>query len=69
LTRPSSPPEKNARHESIDDHVGSHSTILTGQLPLKHWCGWINNPARVDALLDHLVHIAYHVMMNSESLQ
>jgi len=39
--------EEGARHdllEVIDDLAGSRSTILTSQLPIEHWHGWINDP-------------------------
>ena len=64
--------EENARHdllEVIDDRAGSRSTILTSQLPVEHWHGWINDPTLADALLDRLVHNAYRIMMKGESLR
>ncbi|WP_446940175.1 ATP-binding protein, partial [Pseudomonas aeruginosa] len=66
------PLEENARHdllEVIDDRAGSRSTILTSQLPVEHWHGWINDPTLADALLDRLVHNAYRIMMKGESLR
>ena len=64
--------EENARHdllEVIDDRAGSRSTILTSQLPVEHWHGWINDPTLADALLDRLVHNAYRIVMKGESLR
>lgn len=64
--------EESARHdllEVIDDRAGSRSTILTSQLPVDHWHGWINDPTLADALLVRLVHNAYRVVMNGESLR
>ncbi|RJG14582.1 AAA family ATPase [Pseudomonas cavernicola] len=66
------PLEENARHdllEVIDDRAGSRSTILTSQLPVEHWHGWINDPTLADALLDRLVHNAYRIVMKGESLR
>lgn len=66
------PLEENARHdllEVIDDRAGSRSTILTSQLPVDHWHGWINDPTLADALLDRLVHNAYRIVMKGESLR
>jgi len=64
--------EENARHdllEVIDDRAGSRSTVLTSQLPVDHWHGWINDPTVADALLDRLVHSAYRIVMKGESLR
>jgi len=66
------PLEDNARHdllEVIDDRAGSRSTVLTSQLPVDHWHGWINDPTVADALLDRLVHSAYRIVMKGESLR
>ena len=66
------PLEENARHdllEVIDDRAGSRSTVLTSQLPVDHWHGWINDPTVADALLDRLVHSAYRIVMKGESLR
>jgi len=53
----------------IDERAGNRSTILTSQLPLEHWHGWINDPALADAILDRLVHNAYRLTMKGESLR
>ena len=45
------------------------STVLTSQLPVDHWHGWINDPTVADALLDRLVHRAYRIVMKGESLR
>lgn len=66
------PLEDNARHdllEVIDDRAGTRSTVLTSQLPVDHWHGWINDPTVADALLDRLVHSAYRIVMKGESLR
>ena len=55
------PQEENTRHDLlkvIDDCTGSRSTVLTSQLPVNHWHGWINDPTVADALLDRLVYSA-----------
>ncbi|MCP1489768.1 DNA replication protein DnaC [Pseudomonas fluorescens] len=66
------PLEENARHdllEVIADRAGSRSTVLTSQLSVDHWHGWINDPTVADALLDRLVHSAYRIVMKGESLR
>ena len=66
------PLEEGARHdllEVIDDRAGSRSTILTSQLPIEHWHGWINDPTLADAILDRLVHNAYRINLKGESMR
>lgn len=50
--------------ELLDDRVGTHSTIVLGQMPVKDWHGFINDPALADALLDRLVHSSLKVSRN-----
>lgn len=62
----------NARHdllEVINNRAGSQSTVMTSQLLVEHWHGWVNGPTVADALLDRLVHSAYRVVMKGESLR
>jgi DNA replication protein DnaC len=35
--------------EMIDDHAGTHATIITSQLPIKHWHEWIGDATVADA--------------------
>ena len=55
--------------EIVDDRAGERATIVTHQLPVEHWHGWINDPTLADALLDRLVHNAYRIVMKGESLR
>ncbi len=66
------PLDQSARHdllEIIDDRVGSRSTIITSQLPIDHWHGWLNDPTVADAILDRLVHQSYRLTLKGESLR
>jgi DNA replication protein DnaC len=66
------PLDQTARHdllEVIDDRVGSRSTIITSQLPIEHWHGWLNDPTVADAILDRLVHQSYRLTLKGESLR
>jgi DNA replication protein len=40
--------------ELLDDRVGGASTIVAGQMPVKEWHAFINDPALADAILDRL---------------
>jgi DNA replication protein DnaC len=59
-----------ARHdllEVIDDRVGTRSTLITSQVPIDHWHGWLNDPTLADALLDRLVHRSHRLTLKGES--
>lgn len=55
--------------ELLDDRVGTHSTIVLGQMPVKEWHGFINDPALADALLDRLVHSSLKIALKGESMR
>ena len=45
------------------------STIITSQLPVKHWHEIIGNPTLADAILDRLVHNAYMIDLKGDSMR
>lgn len=45
--------------EILEDRHGKVSTVITSQLPLSKWHGYIGEPTIADAILDRLVHSAY----------
>lgn len=55
--------------ELLDDRVGTNSTIVMGQMPVKEWHGFINDPALADAILDRLVHSSVKIALKGESLR
>lgn len=55
--------------ELLDDRVGSGSTIVAGQLPIKGWHNFINDPAMADAILDRLIHSSLKLTLKGESLR
>lgn len=57
--------------EIIDARHNTASTIMTSQLPVKHWHEVIGNPSLADAILDRLVHNAYIIDLgpNVDSLR
>ncbi|MDY1048872.1 ATP-binding protein [Pseudomonas coleopterorum] len=62
----------DARHdllEVIDNRTGSRSTVMTSQLLVEHWHGWVNDLTIADALLDRLVHSASRVVIKGEPLR
>lgn len=52
--------------EVIDDRYEIRSTIITSQLPAKHWHEFIGNETVADALCDRLVHNAYKIDLNGK---
>jgi DNA replication protein DnaC len=54
--------------ELCDDRYQRRSIILTSQLPLAHWHEQIGDPTLADSILDRLVHNAYRIELNGESM-
>jgi DNA replication protein DnaC len=55
--------------EICDDRYQRRSMILTSQLPLAHWHEQIGDPSIADSILDRLVHNAYRIELNGESMR
>ena len=48
---------------------GVRSTVVTSQLPVKAWYDSIGDPALADSILDRLIHRAYEIPMEGESMR
>lgn len=55
--------------EIFEDRYGNHSTLVTSQLPVDRWHDVIGDPTLADAILDRLVHSAYRVPLDGESMR
>lgn len=55
--------------ELLDDRHGQRSTLVTSQLPVEHWHEVIGDPTLADAILDRLVHSAYRITLQGESMR
>jgi len=55
--------------EILEDRHNLQSTIITSQLPVKHWHEIIGNPTLADAILDRLVHNAYKIDLKGDSMR
>ena len=55
--------------EICDDRYERRSLILTSQVPLAHWHEQIGDPTIADSILDRIVHNAYRVELNGESMR
>jgi DNA replication protein DnaC len=66
---PMGPAERNDLLELLDDRVGTHSTIITSQLPVKAWHTYLNDPTLADAILDRIVHSSHRIDLKGKSLR
>ena len=55
--------------EILEDRYEIHPTLITSQLPVKHWHEMIGNATLADAILDRLVHHAYQINLKGESMR
>jgi DNA replication protein DnaC len=55
--------------EILDDRHGLGSTLITSQFPVDQWHGVINDVTVADAILDRLVHNAYRIKLEGESMR
>jgi len=62
-------PARSDLLEILDDRVGTRSTILTSQLTVDQWYGYLNDPTLADAILDRLIHAAHKLVLKGESLR
>lgn len=55
--------------EIIDDRYNSKSTLITSQLLIQDWHGAIGDSTIADALLDRLIHNAYRISLEGDSMR
>ena len=53
--------------EIIDDRATQRATIITHQLPVDHWHGWIGDATIADAILDRLLQREHRIALEGES--
>lgn len=58
---------RNDLLEIIDDRAAIRATIITHQLPVDHWHGWIGDATIADAILDRLLQRAHRFSLVGES--
>jgi len=61
--------ERNDLLEIMEDRHGVHSTIITSQLPVKDWHKMIAHDTLADAILDRIVHNAYRIELDGDSMR
>jgi IstB-like ATP binding protein len=55
--------------EIVEDRHDCRATLVTSQLPVEHWHGALGDPTLADASLDRLVHHAYKITLQGESMR
>ena len=55
--------------EIVEDRYGSGSTLITSQLPVDAWHEIFGDPTFADAILDRIVHNAYRLDLNGQSMR
>ena len=53
--------------EIVEDRVNQSSLIVTSQLGIKDWHGYLHNATIADAILDRIVHNAYKIEFQGDS--
>ena len=63
--------EENRRDllEIVEERHERRATIITSQLPVEHWHDALGDPTLADAILDRLVHNAYKIVLQGESMR
>lgn len=59
--------EKRDLIEVLEDRYGTHSTIITSQLPPEAWHEYIGDPTLADAICDRLLHNAHRIALKGPS--
>jgi DNA replication protein DnaC len=55
--------------EILEDRYAKHSTVITSQFPIKSWYDIIANPTVADAICDRLIHNAYKIDLEGDSMR
>jgi len=55
--------------EIVEDRCEVGSTLITSQLPINTWHDVFGEPTFADAILDRLVHNAYRVELDGQSMR
>jgi len=61
--------ERNDLLEVLEDRHELKSTVVASQLPVEHWHEAVGNQTLADAILDRLVHNAYKINLDGDSMR
>jgi DNA replication protein DnaC len=66
---PLGPEQRRDLLEIVKDRYDTGSLLITSQLPIERWYEIIGEPTLADAILDRVVHNAYRIELNGDSLR
>lgn len=66
---PMAAPESRDLLDFLDERTTTHSTCIASQLPLELWHQHFTDPTLADAILDRIVHNAYKLEIEGESMR
>jgi DNA replication protein DnaC len=69
LLTPLSDPERRDLMEIIEDRYSAVSTVIASQCPTKDWHQNIGDPTIADAICDRLLHNAYKIALNGDTIR
>ena len=55
--------------ELIEDRIGNKSSVITSQLPSTKWFDVIGDPTIADAICDRILHTAYKIEMEGDTMR
>lgn len=55
--------------EILDDRYRVKATLIASQVPRDRWAEWFPDAIVAEAILDRVVHQAYHIAMHGESMR
>jgi DNA replication protein DnaC len=58
---------RSALLEIVDDRASRRATLITHQLPVEHWHGWIGDATIADAILDRLLQRVHRFKLEGHS--
>ncbi len=62
-------PQRRDLMEIIEERYERGSTMITSQLPVSAWHDLIGEPTFADAILDRIVHNAYRIKLEGQSMR
>lgn len=63
------PEQRRDLLEIVEDRYDTGSLLITSQLPIERWYEIIGDPTLADAILDRVIHNAYRIELNGDSLR
>lgn len=61
--------QQQALLDVLDDRYQKRSTVVTSQLPVKHWHEQQSDPTFADAIMDRVLSDAYHLELKGDSMR